>query len=203
MNSTFFKQRQKQLGLTNDDIAAAIGRDRTVVSHIYSGRRSMRPQEATVFANLLKLPLDDVLAEAGLVSGGDARIASSNQLAEDATPFRWKDEKAEDVLGRVFGFYKSGVDVWRVNSDEMILGGYRKGDAIVVDARRPEIAQSGQDVIAQIYELEAGIARTVFRRIEPPYLFSLSTNPSCISPILIDNDRVSVRGVVVASWREQ
>lgn len=162
----------------------------------------MRPTEASAFAAQLRVPVEDVLAAAGLTSAGDRLVAAQGRLAEDARPFVWKDDRARAALENTFGFNRPGVDVWTVQTEDMLLGGYRKGDAIVVDGRRPELVQRGDDVIAQVYDYETGAAKTLFRRAEPPFLFALSVDAHRVAPLLIDNDRVSVRGKVIACWRE-
>jgi hypothetical protein len=50
---------------------------------------------------------------------------------------------------------------------------------------------------------ERGERETVFRKFEPPFLFTRSTLPDSGKPILVDYERVSIMGVVVASWRER
>lgn len=64
---------------------------------------------------------------------------------------------------------------------------------------RPEV---GDVVCAQVYD-RAGKGETVFRVFEDPFLVAATLDTKLIRPLLIDNDRVVIRGVVVASFRER
>ena len=48
-----------------------------------------------------------------------------------------------------------------------------------------------------------GRAETVFRIFEDPFLVAATLDRTLFKPWLIDNDRVIVRGVVIASLRER
>lgn len=201
MDATFFKERQKRLGVTNDDLARAIGRDRAVISNIYSGKRPMKPAEADVFSRLLNVPVEQVLAAAGVFTQAAVAMARPSGMAEDARPFDWTGAPERDAMAALFNLDRSGVDVWRVSTDAMTVAGYRQGDAIVVDTRRPDAYRKGDDVIVQVYDLSSGSAVTLLRRVEPPIIFALPSNLAQIQPMVIDNERIVVRGIVVGSWR--
>lgn len=48
-----------------------------------------------------------------------------------------------------------------------------------------------------------GRAETIFRLYEDPFLVAATLDKGLMKPHLIDNDRVVVRGVVIASFRER
>ena len=57
MDDKWFKRQQKRAGVTAEDIAEELGRDRSVVSRIYVGRQRMTLDQARVFAKVLEIPL--------------------------------------------------------------------------------------------------------------------------------------------------
>ncbi len=58
-------------------------------------------------------------------------------------------------------------------------------------------------VCAQVYDWARGKAETVFRLYEPPYLLSSTTDPKLLRPLVVDDDVVMIKGVVVASLRSR
>lgn len=73
------------------------------------------------------------------------------------------------------------------------------GDVVVVDlAATPT---RGDVVCAQVYRWHEGKAETVFRIFEPPYLVAASAAPALRMPLVVDNDRVMIKGVVTHSLR--
>lgn len=88
---------------------------------------------------------------------------------------------------------------WTVKGAALELAGYRAGDMLVADLEaRPEASDV---VVAQFYDWQADAARTVLRIFEPPYLVATATDPTKYKPELVDNERVVVKAVVVASFR--
>ena len=93
---------------------------------------------------------------------------------------------------------RNGVDPWVLRSRALEQAGYMPGDILVVDLNATP--QPGDCVCIQIYD-KTGRAETAFRLLEPPFLVAASADPQFRRPILIDNDRAQVRGVVIASIR--
>lgn len=87
---------------------------------------------------------------------------------------------------------------WTVETDELVAIGMLRGDLFILD--QAEIPQAGDQVIAQIYNLEAGSAQTVIRLYHPPFLFNPARQSA--QPEYVDNERVRVIGVIIRSWRE-
>lgn len=122
---------------------------------------------------------------------GRPRTRPARGFAEpDAIPYR-APEKAELAAG-------PGRDWWLVKSRVLDLEGYLSGDRVLVDLRERPLP--GDIVVAQVIA-ERGEPETVFRKFEPPFLLTRSTVPDSGKPILVDYERVSIMGVVVASWR--
>jgi hypothetical protein len=94
----------------------------------------------------------------------------------------------------------NGVDPWVLRSRSLESAGYMPGDILMVDLNgRPE---PGDVVCAQIYD-RSGKAETIFRIYEHPFLVAATLDGRLMKPHLVDNDRVVIRGVVIASLRER
>ncbi len=66
MNTAWIKQKLKYMGITQDQLAQAIGRDRAVVSRILQGKQPLRLDWAEAFANVLQVPTEELLHHCGL-----------------------------------------------------------------------------------------------------------------------------------------
>lgn len=204
MDDKWFKLRQKQVGVTADQIAARLGRDRSVVSKILNGKQRMTLEWAQAFADVLDCPLATVLEKAGVaepevasrlrneVTGGDAQPWSSGSAHEDA---RLKS------LTELLAPKSAGASVWRVTSKAMALAGYLQGDFLVVDTNLSERVKGGDAVVAEVYDLRAGTLKIVLRRYEPPALVAATVAPETDRVHVADGVNVVVKGKVVASWR--
>ena len=94
---------------------------------------------------------------------------------------------------------RNGVDPWVLKTRSLETAGYMPGDVVLVDLNTP--AKSGDVVCAQIYH--RGVAETVFRIYEEPFLVAATFDPAKFKPLLVDNSRVVIRGVVTASLRDR
>jgi hypothetical protein len=66
MNTAFFKTRLRDRQITQRKLASHLGLDPAAVTLLLRGERRMRPEEAQTIADLLKLPITEVLREAGM-----------------------------------------------------------------------------------------------------------------------------------------
>lgn len=112
---------------------------------------------------------------------------------------RYEDDD-DPLVQRAVQAIKDGsnnVEPWVLRTDALENVGYRYGDVLIVDfSAAPKV---GDIVCAQIYDMNGG-AETAFRLYFKPFLMSSSNSLRHQAPTLID-DRVDVRGVVVASVR--
>jgi transcriptional regulator with XRE-family HTH domain len=202
VDDKWFKQRQKIAGVTADDIARELGKDRSLVSRIYIGRQKMKLDEAKVFSRVLGVPLNEILDRAGLLDQAEAQPLSPGFSESDATPFAGQEEEQRRVaeIGKCLG-QKPGVDIWRVKNAAMALAGFLPGDFLLVDTLASERVRAHDTVIAQIYNWNSGTATTVLRRLEPPVLVAASLEPENQGVYVVDGNNVVVKGKVVASWR--
>ncbi len=88
---------------------------------------------------------------------------------------------------------------WRLRTAALEGAGFLPGDIVVVDPNaRPEPHDA---VCAHIYDAKRGSTETIFRVYDPPYLLAASHDRLAYKPLLVDQERVLIVGVVVASLR--
>lgn len=110
---------------------------------------------------------------------------------------------APDWVARAIDTLIDGRDErsrWRLTTSEIDAAGYPEGAIVIVDhARQPA---AGDVVCAQHYDWHGG-AETVFRVFAPPYLLTQTHDarvpPERRRPLVVDNERVAIRGVVIAA----
>lgn len=91
------------------------------------------------------------------------------------------------------------VDPWLIKNRALEDAGVLPGDIAIVNLN--EVPQPSDVVCAQVYRWSEGKAETLFRIYEPPYIIAASRDSEMRRPLLIDNDRVVIKGVVTAVLR--
>lgn len=205
MDDKWFKQQQKRVGVTAEDIARVMGRSRANVSHILTGRQRMSLEWAKAFAEVLQVPLATVLEKAGVADASTVQQITPGFAESDAAQWVSAPSAAEGATVRgvasALGADRPGVDIWQVKGQAMALAGLLAGDFILVDTHASERARVGDTVVAQIYNNATGTATTVLRRFEPPVLVAASIDPADGRVHVVDGTNVVIRGKVIASWR--
>lgn len=202
MDDRWFKAQQKKVGVTADVIAARIGRDRSVVSKILSGKQRMTLEWAKAFAEVLEVPLATVLEHAGLGDAPTVQKLTPGFAESDAAAWVPGFGEANTVKPMAVALgERPGVDIWRVKTRAMALAGLLEGDFMLVDTHQAERVRAGDVVVAQVYNRNG--ATTVLRRFEPPVLVAASIYPEDGRVFVVDGQNVVIMGKVVASWRTQ
>jgi hypothetical protein len=129
--------------------------------------------------------------------GGDLSASQGYRgFGEDAVPFDAKgaDPAVSAALKALIGGRKA-ADPWTIRTRALERIGYLPGDIVIVDlGRRPE---AGDAVCAQVYDWRRADAETVMRLYEPPYLVAASLDEGLRRPLVVDNERVIIKGVVL------
>lgn len=203
MDDKWFKAQQKKAGVTAEDIAKRMGRNRSAVSHIYTGHRRMSLEWAQAFSDVLKVPLDEVLKHAGVLDEQKAQRLTPGFSESDAVPFVGKSGHEAKTRERaaLFGGGKPGVDVWTVMSKTLMFEGYIPGDFILLDTHQSERCKPGDVVIAQKYDWQGGGASALLRRFEPPVLVAAGPDRADRQVHVVDGTNVVIMGKIIASWR--
>ncbi len=201
IDDKWFKQQQKRVGVTADQIAAIYGRDRSVISKILSGKQRMTLEWAKAFAGVLNVPLATVLEKSGVAEPQVAQQLTPGFAESDAVQWqpRGPEDRKPQSIAEAFGA-KNGIDPWQVKGTGMVGAGLLPGDWILVDTFAAERVAPGDTVIAQVYNRN-GTAKTVLRRWVPPVLVSVGPGGETTEVHVVDNDNVAIRGKVVACWR--
>lgn len=151
-------------------------------------------------SQLNSMTVEKIAAAVDLPPYQTTRTAKPRGLAEsEAQPF--DDESAVTALRLALEALKGGknsVGAWTLNSRALENVGYIPGDILIVDKNASPAM--GDTVCAQVYD-RAGRAETIIRLYEDPFLVAASLDRTLMRPMLIDNERVVVTGVVVASLR--
>lgn len=205
MDMEWFKRRQQLANVTSFDLGEAIGRNRAVISRIYHGHQKMTLEQAEAFAEVLDVPLSDVLLHAGIASKETVQELNPGFAESDVAQWIPKPETegAPDIeaMANALGGGRNGVDIWRVKSRAMALAGYLEGDYLLVDTHQRDTCKAGDVVLAQVYDYNAGAATTIFRRYQTPVLVAASADPSEWGVHVVDHNTVVIMGKAVASWR--
>lgn len=92
--------------------------------------------------------------------------------------------------------------IWEIRTRALEMVGYFPGDLVLADAATPP--RPRDIVVAQMVDHTRDTAETVIRLYDPPYLMTETADPSSRrKPVLVDNDRVAIWGVVVRSLRKR
>jgi SOS-response transcriptional repressor LexA len=202
MDDKWFKQRQKIVGVTADQIADAIKRDRSVVSRVYTGRQKMTLDLAEAFAQILKVPLATVLEKAGVTSAAVIASTDPTFAKGDAAPYTPENLEAAQVnaVAMALSGSSNNTHIYKVYTQAMALAGMLLGDLILVDKEQSERVKRGDIVLARCY-IKGGQSCTLLRRLEPPVLVAASVHAEDQRVYVIDNDNVAIMGKVIALWR--
>ena len=79
INKRWFVDRMRQVGLTQIQLGERIGRERTAISNLLSGGRSLKIDELEPLADALKVTQLQVLANAGVPDAAEAEAALIEQ----------------------------------------------------------------------------------------------------------------------------
>jgi len=128
--------------------------------------------------------------------GTDASAQTPRGFGEDAVPFDAKsaDPAVSAAIKALIGGRKA-ADPWTIRTRALERIGFMPGDIVIVDlGRRPE---AGDAVCAQVYDWRRAAAETVMRLYEPPYLVAASLDEGLRRPLVVDNEQVIIKGVVL------
>lgn len=122
-------------------------------------------------------------------------------LREEAEQFRLdpgEDSEIIRAVRRLIGD-RTGIDPWTLRSRALELEGYMPGDIVLVDLNAT--AKPGDAVCAQVYDRGSARPSTVMRMLQNAgpvnLLLPHTMDPTVQRPLVVDNDRVLIRGVLL------
>lgn len=121
-------------------------------------------------------------------------------MAEQAEPFIFAGDDTSMLVRQMIAG-RNAADPWVLRTRTLEMSGYLPGDVVVVDMNLA--AKDGDAVCAQVYDRNGDTAETVWRVYSAPFLVAAMRDPVAIKPLLVDNDRVVIRGVITDSLRRR
>jgi hypothetical protein len=116
-------------------------------------------------------------------------------LREDAIPYRESgDTSLAPIIKAIVGNRKN-IDPWTMQTRALECAGFMPGGTILVDLSTPP--KTGEPCCAQVYDWRGGKAETVMRIFEPPYLVAATFDANLRKPLLVDSERVIVKGLIM------
>lgn len=174
-------------------LARAAGVDHSTISKFLNDRLNV--------AQLNTTTVEKIAAAGGIPPYETSVPGQPRGLAErEAEPYEAM-RAADAILGSAIEAVRAGrngLDPWVLRSRALEAAGYMPGDVLMVDLNG--LPEDGDAVCAQVYD-KAGKAETVMRIYEKPFLVPATFDRTVRRPLLVDDDNVIIRGVVVATLR--
>lgn len=180
------KRLLSERGITQTELARILGRDKSVVTNLFHGRRQLKAGEATLIARLLSVPVAEVLDMQEDVPG----VSEHTLIPFQNAPGNIRGIKQISQREGIYyieesRFFSDKAFALEIKDDALNLAGVLPRDIVISELDKP--CKPGQFVVAQVYEGKG--AETVVRRLQPPYLMPHSTNPA-YQPIHVEQSDV-------------
>ncbi len=151
---------------------------------------------------LSALTVTQVSRATGIAAPSDVRGAPDpDGLSEEAVPFVL-GERTDAVASavRLLIGERQGADPWIIRTRSLEDAGFYPGDVVVLDLNA--VPRPRDAVCAQVYDWQRGGAETVWRVFDPPFLLDASRDLSARQkPLVVDSERVLIKGVITNSLR--
>lgn len=194
----FLERVLARTGWTATELSRRASLDHSTLSRfLQGGREGHALRHSTIRKIEFASGLSFTGSSAVLVKGDAARIEGLGEA--EATPLAVDAEINPLVTAVVKG--RNSVDPWLLRSRALENLGYRPGDMLLVDLNLKP--QPGDVVLAQVFDWQKGGAETVFRSFQPPYLVAQTNDERLLRPMLVDDNAVVIKGVVVLSYRQR
>ena len=155
----------------------------------------IRALEAGVPLHMSTRTIEKICNEFGVpLPGQVTAINRPNGFRDEAVPLDPDGEDDPEGPGVTQGD-------WEIATRALDLAGLLPGDKVRADSTvRP---RADDIVCVQILNARGG-ADTVFRLYDPPYVVTRTSDPAAHrKPLPVDDDHVSIWGVVIRTWRER
>jgi hypothetical protein len=116
-------------------------------------------------------------------------------LREDAIPYRESGDTSLTPIIKAIVGHRKNIDPWTMQTRALECAGFMPGDTVLVDLSTPP--KAGEPCCAQVYDWRGGKAETVMRLFEPPYLVAATFDANLRKPLLVDSERVVVKGLIM------
>ncbi len=116
------------------------------------------------------------------------------RLQEEAIPYKDAGSPLSVIIKAIVSGRKN-IDPWTIRTRALEGAGFMPGDVVLVDLN--SLPGPGEPALAQVYDPRTGTAETVMRRYISPYLVAISSDPALLKPLLVDNERVVLKGTIL------
>ena len=181
------------------ELRTAAGLSRRALAELHGGISGEGLRKIEVGERELKRPMMIALAKIFRVQPGEILLEQPAQgFAASEASFVAEPNLSTLELRQAALLCPDGqAATMLVKGRALELAGIVPGDRIVVDLnRRPAV---GDKVVAQVYDEESADATTILRLYAPPALVTATADLS-LSPYSIGDNRVEVKGVIVARY---
>ena len=111
-----------------------------------------------------------------------------------------RDELALIVKAILRG--RNDVHTWRLQTTALEGAGFLPGDLVFVqEISEGQMPRAKDAVCAQVVDYQRGMAETVWRIYDPPFLVGAGLDRTAYKPLIVDNERVKVAGIITESFR--
>ena len=177
-------------GIPQTELAAILGRDKSVVTNLFQGRRRLKADEAAKIAERIGVSIAEVMGRIEPPSHGFSEAAV-------LIPFQYAPKSSRKIAGVVKKGEKFFLEAennlsktayaLEMADDSMNLAGIIAGDVIISELNRSFNNESM--VVAQHYQ--KGGAVTIIRYFSTPFLFPRSSNCE-FRPLHLEHDDVRI-----------
>ncbi len=178
-------------GWSQTDLANRAGLDPSTLSRFLTKGRDGHALRASTIARIAKA--------SGVRFGKDPTIQGLSD--REAEPFEFDSFDSRTAAIKVLCGSDQNIDAWTLNSRALENIGYKPGDVLLVSLN--ETPHTGDIVCAQIYDWSKDQAETIFRLYQPPALLSASNDMSLLTPYVLGDSAVIIKGVVMHALRSR
>jgi transcriptional regulator with XRE-family HTH domain len=186
----------QRTGWSQSELALRAGLDPSTLSRFLSGDReghSLRPATIRKIEKVSGISFSTNKNEPDTVAQGFAEAEAEPLTVIPASPMN-------AIVAALANGHRN-VDPWTLRSNALESAGFRPGDIVIVALGDTPL--SGDVVCAQHYDWSTGKAETLFRIFQPPYLVAASPDPAFMRPLVVDDAKVQIKGVVINTIRSR
>ncbi|MCA3246521.1 MAG: helix-turn-helix transcriptional regulator [Azospirillum sp.] len=121
IDTNWFQGRIKDVKKSQRELATVLGIDPAQVTNMLRGKRRMQLSEAAIIAQFLNVPVEEVLAHAGLPVNGGARRVKLVGFVDDVGEVHLSDKNEADVEAPAMA--PEGTIAVRMRSNDMLMRG--------------------------------------------------------------------------------
>lgn len=186
--------RVAALGVSPEAISERAGLNKSFVRQMMAGKGNPSRSNLVKLASALEWSVMDLLGQETTIPATRHQQPGMSEPEAIFVP----ESELTDIDMRMARMYPVGrADIMLVGSQSLLLKGYIPGDRILIDMNRKPV--SGDAVVVQVYDDNAGTADTLLRIYSPPVLLPASTDAQ-YEMIAVGNDNATIKAVVVGRY---